>query len=368
MADIFISYKSERRSAARHLAKVLGAYGYDAWYDYGLIPGEDFEQRLIAEMAAAKVIVVLWCSLATDSDWVNTEAQEAMRTSKYLPCRIEDTPLPEAFALADTISLMDWDGAPRSHMLDRLLGDISRRLGRDPAMDFNRLRELDEDWRGYGAPSLAQFALGKTLMPEVTASLSTPTSASDAILTSPPEGITPALAEHWRQAQSGDSAALFMVAKHYRGGEGGLPKDIKEAARLYDLAAAQGHMYAQADLGFLYAYGGDGVPQDETEAVRLYKLAAEQGNDGAQANLAVMYRDGRGVPQSDEEAVRLFRLAAERGNMFALSDLGYMYETGRGGLPRDAIEAAHFYERAANKGNDWARERLKKLRQSASET
>ena len=52
MAEIFISYKSERRPAARHLAKVLAGYGYDSWYDYGLIPGHDFEPRLMAEMAA----------------------------------------------------------------------------------------------------------------------------------------------------------------------------------------------------------------------------------------------------------------------------------------------------------------------------
>jgi hypothetical protein len=120
----------------------------------------------MAEMAAAKTIVVLWCSMATASQWVNKEAREAKRTQKYLPCRIESTALPKEFAAADKINSTEWDGAPRSHMLDRLVAEIARRLGRDPAPSFNQLRELNEDWRGFGAPSLPQFALGKAQTPD----------------------------------------------------------------------------------------------------------------------------------------------------------------------------------------------------------
>jgi hypothetical protein len=39
MADIFISYKSERRKAAAHFAKILERYGYSVWYDYSLVKG-----------------------------------------------------------------------------------------------------------------------------------------------------------------------------------------------------------------------------------------------------------------------------------------------------------------------------------------
>ena len=140
MADVFISYKSERRPAARHLAKVLSAYGYDVWYDYGLIPGDDFEPRLLAELALAKVVVVLWCAMSARSEWVIKEAREARRAGKYLPCWIESTELPKGFEGADTIKLTEWDGAPRSHTLDRLIGDIARRVRREPSVHFSRLR------------------------------------------------------------------------------------------------------------------------------------------------------------------------------------------------------------------------------------
>ena len=72
VAEIFISYKSERRPAARHL-KVLDCYfgtGSEecVWYDYGLIPGDEFEPRIMAELARAKVVLVLWCTMAVKSD------------------------------------------------------------------------------------------------------------------------------------------------------------------------------------------------------------------------------------------------------------------------------------------------------------
>ena len=391
MAEIFISYKSERRPAARHLAKVFGAYGYDVWYDYGLIPGDDFEPRLMAEMAAAKVIVVLWCGMATGSPWVNKEAREAKREGKYLPCRIESTALPKEFAAADTINLTEWDGAPRSHMIDRLLGDVARRIGREPAMNFGRLRELDEDWRGYGAPSLAQFALGKALTPG--AQTPSPAVPSAVRTLGPlPAGLSPNLAQHWANAQQGDAAALFEVAWNYDAGSGGLPKNDNEAVRLYKLAADQGNaaahnnlgvmhengrgglpknddeaarLYklaldqgnadAQNNLGGMYANGRGGLPKNDNEAVRLYKSAADQGNAEAQTSLGVMFANGRGgLPKNDNEALRLFRLAADQGSASAQANLGFMYEIGRGGLPKDDKEAVRLYKLAARQNNEWA--------------
>jgi TPR repeat protein len=51
---------------------------------------------------------------------------------------------------------------------------------------------------------------------------------------------------------------------------------MREAARLYKLAADQGHATAQANLGRLYSHGLGGLPKDEREAARLYKLAARR--------------------------------------------------------------------------------------------
>ena len=96
----------------------------------------------------------------------------------------------------------------------------------------------------------------------------------------------------------------------------GVPEDDREAVRWYRLAADQGHVTAQFNLGVMHATG-EGVPQDDREAVCWYRLAADQGDVDAQADLGFMYSTGRGVPQDDREAVRWYRLAAEQGHATA---------------------------------------------------
>ncbi len=212
MADVFISYKAERRRAARHLSKVLGAHGYSVWFDYGLIPGDDFEPKLMAELGAAKVVVVLWCAMSVKSQWVHKEAHYAREHGKFLPCWIEEADLPDEFSGADTINLIAWDGGPRSRMLNRVIDDVGRRLGRDPAVNYRELRDLEDDWHDFGAPSLAQFALSDA-PPAVREGPARPPAPAKAapILGPPPKGLSQNLAAHWERAQNGDAAALFQV-------------------------------------------------------------------------------------------------------------------------------------------------------------
>jgi TPR repeat protein len=64
-----------------------------------------------------------------------------------------------------------------------------------------------------------------------------------------------------------------------------LPKDWREAARLYRLAADQGNAAAQANLADFYERGDAGLRKDACEAARLRKLAAAQGYAYAQRAL-----------------------------------------------------------------------------------
>ena len=159
MADIFISYKSERRNAAQHLSRILELNGYSVWFDYGLFSGIDFGRQIEREIRAAKVVVVLWCSLSRDSRWVLEEAHLAQRLETFTPVWLERVDPPLGFGRADTIDLTTWEGAPRSPHLDRLLSEIARRVGRDPVPQFRGLQSYELTWRSLGAPSLATFAL-----------------------------------------------------------------------------------------------------------------------------------------------------------------------------------------------------------------
>ncbi len=159
MADIFISYKAERRPAAEHLAEVLRLYGYSVWFDYELASGADFGPQIERELRRAKAAVVLWCSMSRESRWVLEEAHLAERQGSFVPTWLERVDPPLGFARADTIDLTAWDGSPRSPALDRLLAEIERRVGRRPRPDHHGLAEYERTWRRFGAPALQTFGL-----------------------------------------------------------------------------------------------------------------------------------------------------------------------------------------------------------------
>jgi hypothetical protein len=159
VADVFISYKTERRNAAQHLSRILELNGYSVWFDYGLLSGSDFGPQIERELRAAKAVIVLWCSLSHDSKWVLEEAHLAERLGTLTPVWLEPVELPLGFGRADTIDLTNWDGSPRSSSLDRLFNEVARRVGRDPEPSYRGLQHYEDTWRSFGAPPLSQFAL-----------------------------------------------------------------------------------------------------------------------------------------------------------------------------------------------------------------
>jgi hypothetical protein len=163
MAEVFISYKSERRSAAEHVAAVLERYGYSVWFDYQLIKGRDFGLQIDREVRAAKALVVLWCSRSVASRWVTEEVDLAHTLGILVPVKIESCELPVGFRRQDYIDLTEWNGAPRSHQLDPLLDALEQNVGRAPHLNFKAMRDYEAAWRRFGAPTLSKFALDQPL-------------------------------------------------------------------------------------------------------------------------------------------------------------------------------------------------------------
>ncbi len=65
---------------------------------------------------------------------------------------------------------------------------------------------------------------------------------------------------------------------------------------------------------------GFGVPQDDAEAAKWYRvvaksyrLAAEQGDVVAQYDLGLMYLKGKGIPQDDVQAYAWLNLVVAQG-------------------------------------------------------
>ena len=69
---------------------------------------------------------------------------------------------------------------------------------------------------------------------------------------------------------------------------------------------------------------GIGVPQNNTEAVRWFRMAAEQGNVAAQFNLGVMYETGSGVPKDYVQAYAWFNIVAAQGNEMTKENLEFI--------------------------------------------
>jgi TPR repeat protein len=64
-----------------------------------------------------------------------------------------------------------------------------------------------------------------------------------------------------------------------------------------------------------------------------------------------MYEEGAGVPQDHVEAAAWYQAAAEQGNLFAKLNLGVLYERGPPGVPRDVVQSHMWYNLAAAQGH-----------------
>ena len=81
---------------------------------------------------------------------------------------------------------------------------------------------------------------------------------------------------------------------------------------------------------------------DYTTAFEKWKPLGMQGEGNALFQLALMYHGGLGVKQNEAIAVQLYHKAAERGNEMAREYLAAAYENGWFGLPKSEELAAYY--------------------------
>ncbi|MGE0829065.1 MAG: toll/interleukin-1 receptor domain-containing protein, partial [Hyphomonadaceae bacterium] len=159
MVDVFISYKKERRAHAKRLAGVLEAYGYDVWWDYGLlVDAGDYDTQIENKLNAAKAVVVLWCSGAVGSSFVKDEARRANNARKLLQAQIEaDIEPPVGFGMAERVFLLNWSGDPAAEGVLRLVGGVER-LAQTPRRVRPNLMELLKE--SAPLPAVTRMTIG----------------------------------------------------------------------------------------------------------------------------------------------------------------------------------------------------------------
>lgn len=96
-------------------------------------------------------------------------------------------------------------------------------------------------------------------------------------------------------------------------GEEGLPLDYAQANKWCKRAAEiPGNTSGITLLAELNLHG-QGTPVNYEEAARLYRMAAEQGHPHAQLEMAALYFLGHGVEKNQEEGMRWLRMSADQG-------------------------------------------------------
>lgn len=184
------------------------------------------------------------------------------------------------------------------------------------------------------------------------------------------------------------NAAPFALGCLYETGYGDdIFKDESYAAELFTQAADLGHADANFRMGDAYEHGKLNCPRDPALSVHFYTGAAERGHPGAMMGLCAWYMVGAEpiLEKDEEEAYEWARRSAELGkNLACLPDLadlnhtdsriglvkaqyavGYFTEMGIG-CRRDILEANVWYVKAADAGDDRAKQRLNAIRAAAS--
>ena len=130
MADIFISYKREERHFAEQLSIVLEQLGFEVWWDFDLLSGDRYRSVIRAVIDECKAAIVLWSTLAVDSDFVMDEAEYAKAQGKLCPVRIDDVPLPFGFGSLHADDLTGWDSELFHPQFQSLVRGIEAKVGK----------------------------------------------------------------------------------------------------------------------------------------------------------------------------------------------------------------------------------------------
>ena len=98
-------------------------------------------------------------------------------------------------------------------------------------------------------------------------------------------------------------------------------------------------------------------PADEERDLAKIRKRAEMGFVQQQVELAAAYLAGRGVTQDAVQAAHWYLKAAESGDPWAENEIGYLYEAGIG-VQKDLERAFHWFQLAATSGMPLAKVNL----------
>jgi TolB-like protein len=107
MADVFVSYARTDKSRVAPIVAALEARKLSVWWDPAILPGQEFDRQVAAELARAAAVLVVWTRDSVQSRWVRGEAREGADRGVLVPVRFDKAALPIDFRALHTIDFDD---------------------------------------------------------------------------------------------------------------------------------------------------------------------------------------------------------------------------------------------------------------------
>jgi len=144
MADIFISYSRRDKARVVPLVAAIEGAGWSTWWDPVIVPGQEFDRQISAELAAASAVLVVWTPDSVESRWVRGEARYAADRGILVPVRFDGATLPIDVRAFHTIDLDNDTLDPHSPCIEELLQALGALVGRSASPTSARTRSGSE--------------------------------------------------------------------------------------------------------------------------------------------------------------------------------------------------------------------------------
>jgi len=89
MADVFVSYSRCDKARVQPLVAGIEDMGWSVWWDPAIVPGQEFDGQIDAELTQAAAVLVVWTPESVASRWVRGEAREAVERGVLVPVRFD---------------------------------------------------------------------------------------------------------------------------------------------------------------------------------------------------------------------------------------------------------------------------------------
>jgi adenylate cyclase len=148
MADVFVSYARSDKARVAPLVAAIEAQGWSVWWDPEIMPGQEFDSQIVAELAIATAVLVVWTPTSVKSRWVRGEAREAADRGILVPVRFEGISLPIDVRAIHTTDLDDSVDSAQVQELLRALGAMISRQRASQSPTTNSAPAWSDDKTG----------------------------------------------------------------------------------------------------------------------------------------------------------------------------------------------------------------------------